>query len=198
MWGPSRNLGSLTAANWVSFNFNVSYSSCRGYSLINTLNFLKKKPPKDGQQTDFDCEVQDLLITLGGADFEFIPTNNILPAHHLWAGSLHFPPRAGCHAASSMAGKSAQENMRPIRDIKTGQDTTHLWDPNAAVGELGGDASLPLAACIAFPRLALFHKTCTKIWLRKLAQILYLGVSPFCTRSRGLVLVLRSLPHRVN
>ena len=26
--GPSRHLGSLTAANWVSFDFNVSYSSC--------------------------------------------------------------------------------------------------------------------------------------------------------------------------
>jgi len=34
-------LGSLTAANWVSFDFNVSYSSCWGYSLINTL--FKKK-----------------------------------------------------------------------------------------------------------------------------------------------------------
>jgi len=30
------HLGSLTAANWVSFDFNVSYSSCWGYSLINT------------------------------------------------------------------------------------------------------------------------------------------------------------------
>jgi len=28
MWGPSRHLWSLTAANWVSFDFNVSYSSC--------------------------------------------------------------------------------------------------------------------------------------------------------------------------
>jgi len=28
LWGPSRHLGSLTAANWVSFDFNVSYSSC--------------------------------------------------------------------------------------------------------------------------------------------------------------------------
>jgi len=28
MWGPYRHLGSLTAANWVSFDFNVSYSSC--------------------------------------------------------------------------------------------------------------------------------------------------------------------------
>ena len=32
-----RHLGSLTAANCVSFDFNVSYSSCWGYSLINTL-----------------------------------------------------------------------------------------------------------------------------------------------------------------
>jgi len=36
----SRHLGSLTAANWVSFDFNVSYSSCRGYSLINTLRLI--------------------------------------------------------------------------------------------------------------------------------------------------------------
>jgi len=33
MWGPSRHLGSLTAANWVHFNLNVSYSPCWGYSL---------------------------------------------------------------------------------------------------------------------------------------------------------------------
>ena len=37
MWGPSRHLGSLTAANWVSFDFYVSYSSCWGDSLTNTL-----------------------------------------------------------------------------------------------------------------------------------------------------------------
>jgi len=37
IWGPSRHFGSLTAANWVSFSFNVSYSSCWSYSLINTL-----------------------------------------------------------------------------------------------------------------------------------------------------------------
>jgi len=39
----SRHLGSLTAANWVSFDFNVSYSSCWGYSLINTLKLKKIK-----------------------------------------------------------------------------------------------------------------------------------------------------------
>jgi len=43
MWGPSRHLGSLTAANWVSFDFNVSYFSCRGYSLINILKSKKIK-----------------------------------------------------------------------------------------------------------------------------------------------------------
>ena len=41
MWGPSRHLGSLTAANWVSFDFNVSYSSCWGQSLIITLQLKK-------------------------------------------------------------------------------------------------------------------------------------------------------------
>ena len=37
------HLGSLTAANWVSFDFNVCYSSCWGYSLINTLKLKKHK-----------------------------------------------------------------------------------------------------------------------------------------------------------
>jgi len=35
------HLGSLSAANWVSFDFNVSYSSCWGYSLINTFKLKK-------------------------------------------------------------------------------------------------------------------------------------------------------------
>jgi len=64
-----------------------------------------------------------------------------------------------------MAGKSARENQRrrgQSRDIKTGQ-AMHLLDPDAAVGELGGDASLPSSACIAFPRLAPFHETGTDV-----------------------------------
>ena len=65
--------------------------------------------------------------------------------------------------ASSMAGKSArksQRRRRQSRDVKTGH-ATHLWDPDAAVGELGSDASWPSSACTAFPRLAPFHKTGT-------------------------------------
>ena len=34
------HLGSLTAANWVSFDLNVFYSSCWGYSIINTLKTI--------------------------------------------------------------------------------------------------------------------------------------------------------------
>jgi len=44
--GLARHLWSLTAANWVSFDFNVSYSSCSGYSLINTLKKRKEKKKK--------------------------------------------------------------------------------------------------------------------------------------------------------
>jgi len=62
-----------------------------------------------------------------------------------------------------MAGKSARKSQKrrgPSLDINPAQ-ATHLWDPDAEVCELGGDASLPSSACIAFPRLAPFHKTST-------------------------------------
>ena len=42
LWGLSRHLGSLTTANWVSFDFNVSWSSCWGQSLIKILKSKKK------------------------------------------------------------------------------------------------------------------------------------------------------------
>jgi len=51
-----------------------------------------------------------------------------------------------------MAGKSVRESQRQrgqSRDIKTGQ-SSHLGDPDSAVGELGGDESMPSSACIAF------------------------------------------------
>ena len=65
--------------------------------------------------------------------------------------------------ASSMAGKSARKRQKrrgPSRHINPAQ-AMHLWDPDAKVCELGGDASLPSSACIAFLRLAPFHKTGT-------------------------------------
>jgi len=51
LWGPSRNLGSSTAANWVSFDLNVSDSSCWGYSLINTLKLKKKLKRETKRET---------------------------------------------------------------------------------------------------------------------------------------------------
>jgi len=66
--------------------------------------------------------------------------------------------------ASFMAGKSARKSQKrhgPSSDINPAQ-ATHLWDSDAEVCELGGDASLPSSACIAFPRLASFHKTGTE------------------------------------
>ena len=55
MWGPSRHLGSLTAANWVSFDFNVSYFSCWGYSLINTLKLKNKRLRLNDIANAIDC-----------------------------------------------------------------------------------------------------------------------------------------------
>jgi len=58
------HLGSSTAANWVSFDLNVSCSSCWGYSLVNTLKLKKKKKnlnPENGlqewQQTLSRCKL---------------------------------------------------------------------------------------------------------------------------------------------
>jgi len=51
--------------------------------------------------------------SLGGADFEIILTNN-LPAHHLWAGSFHFPPRARCSFRGRPARPAMLKAKRPI------------------------------------------------------------------------------------
>jgi len=66
-------------------------------------------------------------IALGGADFEIIPTNNILPAHHLRAEQAHYISPHEL-VASSMAGESARKSQKrrgPSRDISPAQ-TTHL------------------------------------------------------------------------
>ena len=52
---------------------------------------------------------------------------------------------------------AAAPGLKPLRLPRA----PHLWDPDSAVGELGGGASLPSSACIAFLRLAPFHKTST-------------------------------------
>jgi len=77
---------------------------------------------------------------------------------------------------------------------------THLEDPEAAVGELGGDASLPSSACIAFrdwrasAKLVLSLAEELDDVCRAPNQLVYLGISQFCTRSRVLVLNLKVSP----
>jgi len=104
--------------------------------------------------------------------------------------------------ASSMAGKSARKSQRrrgQSRDIKTGQ-ATHLWDPDSesAVGEHGSDASLPSSACIAFSRLAPFHKTGTDFDRGNYLNFCTSVFPLFLLDLQGLVLKPQSLPHRVN
>jgi len=84
LWGPSRHLGSLTAANWVSFDFNVSYSSCWGYFLINTFklkNFLTQGPTlvlrNLSSQLDKLC-LSSWLVTLASG-----PSSNHLTSDRL-------------------------------------------------------------------------------------------------------------------
>jgi len=71
---------------------------------------------------------------------------------------------------------------------------TQVWDTEATVGQLDCVASSPSSACIAFlnlkPSLIRQQKRYS-FWNRKLAQLLSLGVSLFCTQSRCLVLNLK-------
>jgi len=141
---------------------------------------------------------QSLILrsSLGGADFEIIPTNNMLPAHYLWAGSLHFPLRAGCffHGRQVRPEKSEATWPIPWYQDRAGYAPlrsrcrcwwTRRWHIIAIIG----------LHCL--PEIGTLSQNRYWFWRRKLAQLLYLGLSPFCTRSRGLVLKPQSLPHRV-
>ena len=121
-----------------------------------------------------------------------VPTNNILPAHNLWAGSLNFPPGAGCffHGRQVRPGKSEATRPIPWHQDRAGYAPLRFrfrcwwarrWRIIAIIG---------LHCLFEIGNRYLF-------WQRKLAQLLYLCVSPFCTRSQGLVLKPQSLPHRV-
>ena len=76
-----RHLGNLTAANWVSFDFNVSYSSCWGYSLINTLKLNKNSSCTAAEelqgsgwahQKQADKNRKRMDTCLGGGKFRWI------------------------------------------------------------------------------------------------------------------------------
>ena len=82
LWGPSRHLGSLTAANWVSFDFNVSYSSCWGYSLINTFK-LKKNWSETVEKDDsfLSClAVVEHHVNIQGCPGSMLPSTTYIAA----------------------------------------------------------------------------------------------------------------------
>ena len=138
-----------------------------------------------------------LTISLGGADFEIIPTNNIFSAHHLWAGSLHFPPRARCFFHGRQVRPEKSEATRPIQwyQPRTGYAPLRFWCRSLWAWRWRIVAIIGLH-CLS--KIGILSQNRNWIWRRKLAQLLYLVVTPFCTRSRGLVLKPQSLPHRVH
>ena len=71
--------------------------------------------------------IPSLIIALGGADFEIVSTNKIPPVRRL----ISFSPTC----ALLLVWQASP-------------------DLEGAVGELGGDGSSPLSACIAFQRAA--------------------------------------------
>jgi len=114
---------------------------------------------------------------------------------------ITFPPTSWLlltWQASPPGTVKSQRRRGPSRDIKTGQ-ATHLWDPDGAVGELGGQwRIIAIIGLHYLSEIGTLSQNRCWFWRRTLAQLLYLGVSPFCTRSRGLVLKPQSPPHRVN
>ena len=95
----------------------------------------------------------------GGADFEIIPTNNILPDHHLEPVSrLITFPNTSCLLLTWQTSPPGKVRGDAANPLMSRPQATHLWDPDSAIGVLGGDESLPFSACIAFSRLAPFHK----------------------------------------
>ena len=77
------------------------------------------------------ANVCECVTSLGGDDFEIIPMNNILPAHHLWARSLklHFLPRAGWFFHGRQVRPEKSEATRPISwyQPRTGYTPLRSW-----------------------------------------------------------------------
>ena len=134
-------------------------------------------------------------IPLGGADFEIIPTSKISPVSCHWARWIRFAPRARWSSVAGQPNRQYGKRRGQSHGINPAQ-AMQLWDTEAAVGELGCDVSLP--PCPHQPALhsviGELRQTRYWFWQRKLAQLLYLGVSPFCTWSRGLALNLKFPP----
>ena len=68
LWGPSRHLGSLIAANWVSFDFNVVYAGSRIYFWTFSQAHISKSELKDGHISRF-CSIFQVIQVISSAKF---------------------------------------------------------------------------------------------------------------------------------
>ena len=113
-------------------------------------------------------------------------------------GSFRFPPPAGCF----FCGRPARPAMLPVE----AKQPIPWYQPHTGTSEIPKSLSMSLvvtpphrggaciaSACIAFRDWRAPPKP-VKICQRTLAQLLYLVISPFCIRSRGLVLNLEVGP----
>ena len=114
----------------------------------------------------------------------------------LWAGSLHFPPLAGCffHGGQGRPGKSEAMRAIPWYQDRTG------YTPMRSRFRCWWARRWRIVAIVNLHCLSEHgNLSRNRYWFlqTKLVQLLYPCVSPFCTRSRGLVLRQQGPPHRV-
>jgi len=120
------------------------------------------------------------------------PHEQHLPALHLWAGSIPFASRARCSSVAGKIDRQCWKRSGHSRGIETGQ-ATHLGDPEVASVSL-----VMMPPRHHLPALPFEIGGLQLNWYyfcqRELAHLLYLGITPFCTQSRGLVLNLKNSP----
>jgi len=87
------------------------------------------------------------MNTLVGAYFEIVSTNKIPPVRRIISCPPTFSLLLSWQASPIAKVRSEAANHVVSRP---GTETAHLSDPEGSVGELGGDASSPPSACIAF------------------------------------------------
>jgi len=110
---PSRHLGSLTAANSVSFIYIVSCSFCWGWASINTLIFKKNSASNTGSQWQ-----EGITAELGDSAFEIWKMCSLhgIDTTKLAASLLTFPGGFACHRSNSeLVGTTC--SLQPIQTV---------------------------------------------------------------------------------
>jgi len=98
-------------------------------------------------------------------------------------GSICEHPRAHCRLQDWQARSGMTEAKRPLTRYQDRAGFQNLWDPEGAIGELGGDACSPFSAIFARRALKTICKP-TLLLAEEIKLPSHLRVSPCCTRSR--------------